>query len=168
MAESKRLDVMRNQFPAQTRAANRAIGNDIYCCVNQDGGLTFEDGESVDICTLDDIVVDDTYRRIFLSATIGRPILVSTGDEILFQISVAILERNHGLIMVPSVSSSVEGQPLTITAAVDVGPGVYSFAINMGATQYGTMISSGETSLQAIIGQVVAEPQCFRIPSGSA
>ncbi len=166
MADSKRSDVMRNQFPAATRAANRAIGNDIYCCTNQQGATTTEFGGSEVVCVLDQIIVADTYRRIFLSATIASPHRLVEDPEFPFSMSMAIIDLNSGLVMVPSIFSRLEHEPKTITSAVDVGPGTYEFGLMFGAGSFGLLITTGEAAMQAIMGQVVVEQQC--ISSGSA
>lgn len=157
---SKRSDVHRIAQPAAAKPAQRVFGNDIFCCFSMEGDTSSGESGSVDVCCLDEIIVTTSYRRVFLSATI-QGAAPSEGD---FGFS-AYITDGDSITIVPRITSAAPGEPKTITGAIDLPAGTYEFCLRITATNFGAQISWEEASLQAIVGQIVDEQQCYR-PGG--
>lgn len=162
---TRRSDVYRTESVTQSRAANRALGSEILCCVNQDGGGIGGGPTYFEPCSIA-FSVDDSFRRVFFSATVAQVFSQSIADLMGGGIELFILDPDAGITLVPLIITYVNSEAHTITAAIDLAPGDYNFRIRLAMLSFDDTITCGECAMQAIVGQVVSVQECVRTPEG--
>lgn len=159
---TRRPDVYRTEFPTRATANPRSIGFAIFCDINTDGGTSTPD-VYVDtlLCSIQIDSMDD-YQRVFVSATVAginphAPTQAQAGASLV----ISIPEVSQAII--PGVEVMEHMSAATITGAIDLPQGSYTFDLWIANTNFesGSYIEWGAASMQVIVGQVVTAQECW-------
>lgn len=159
---TRRPDVYRTNFPTRATANPRSIGASIFCDINTGGGYTLPDEYPTNILCSIQLDVLENYQRVFASATVANVFPHSaTQSQAIASLYIDVFGANQTIV--PDVSVQETPGHATMTGAIDLPIGSYSFDLHIdnGSFESGAYIEWGRSSLQLIVAQVVSVQECW-------